>query len=245
MQTFGLGAIMLLLPVSIWGWRMLTHRHFDREALRVAFWILAAVLCAGFASCLPRTGTWPLPTGLGGVTGDALLRLPASLIGADGFFTRLVLGARLRRRDRRDLPDRKRRRLAREAGGRGLRGRGRGRRGRRAGRTRIAPRDVARPDLARHAQPARAHRPLLLGPLHLARIRAARAPRVVPFDRREPTLGRAGPSIVPESVDEDDEDEEEEEEEDEEPQPAHRANARRARLRRSPQAASCCRRCRY
>ena len=103
MQTFGLGAIMLLLPVSIWGWRMLTHRHFDREALRVAFWILAAVLCAGFASCLPRTGAWPLPTGLGGVTGDALLRLPASLIGADGFFTRLVLGARFRHRDRRDL----------------------------------------------------------------------------------------------------------------------------------------------
>ena len=92
MQTFGLGAIMLLLPVSIWGWRMLTHRHFDREALRIAFWILAAVLCAGFASCLPRSGAWPLPSGLGGVTGDALLRLPASLIGADGFFTRLILG---------------------------------------------------------------------------------------------------------------------------------------------------------
>ncbi len=36
MQTFGLGAIMLLLPVAIWGWRLLTHRHFDREALRVA-----------------------------------------------------------------------------------------------------------------------------------------------------------------------------------------------------------------
>ena len=93
MQTFGLGAIMLLLPVSIWGWRMLTHRHFDREGLRIACWILAAVLCAGFASCWPRSGTWPLPTGLGGVTGDALLRLPASLIGADGFLTRLALGA--------------------------------------------------------------------------------------------------------------------------------------------------------
>src|SRR4051794_17160040 len=61
MQTFGLGAIMLLLPVAIWGWRMLTHRHFDREALRLTFWIIAAVLCAGFASCLPRTAAWPLP----------------------------------------------------------------------------------------------------------------------------------------------------------------------------------------
>src|SRR6266704_1177902 len=33
MQILGLGAIMLILPVAVWGWRMLTHRSFDREAL--------------------------------------------------------------------------------------------------------------------------------------------------------------------------------------------------------------------
>ena len=36
MQILGLGAIMLILPVAVWGWRMLTHRTFDREALRLA-----------------------------------------------------------------------------------------------------------------------------------------------------------------------------------------------------------------
>ena len=36
MQILGLGAIMLILPVAVWGWRMLTHRTFDREALRIA-----------------------------------------------------------------------------------------------------------------------------------------------------------------------------------------------------------------
>ena len=36
MQILGLGAIMLILPVAIWGWRMLTHRPFDREAMRLA-----------------------------------------------------------------------------------------------------------------------------------------------------------------------------------------------------------------
>src|SRR6202789_1483319 len=36
MQILGLGSIMLILPVAIWGWRMLTHRTFDREALRIA-----------------------------------------------------------------------------------------------------------------------------------------------------------------------------------------------------------------
>src|SRR3979411_3087782 len=35
MQILGLGAIMLILPVAVWGWRMLTHRSFDREALRI------------------------------------------------------------------------------------------------------------------------------------------------------------------------------------------------------------------
>jgi len=52
MQILGLGAIMLILPVAVWGWRMLTHRSFDREALRLGCWILCSVISAGFASCL-------------------------------------------------------------------------------------------------------------------------------------------------------------------------------------------------
>lgn len=92
MQILGLGAIMLILPVAIWGWRLMTHRHFDREALRVACWILCAVIAAGFASCWPRGGTWPLPTGLGGVVGDALVRVPAMAFGPPGFIYKLVLG---------------------------------------------------------------------------------------------------------------------------------------------------------
>ena len=64
MQILGLGAIMLILPVAVWGWRMLTHRPFDREALRLGCWILCTVVAAGFASCWPHNGAWPLPTGL-------------------------------------------------------------------------------------------------------------------------------------------------------------------------------------
>ena len=92
MQIFGLGSIMLILPIAIWGWRLLTHRHFDREALRIACWILSAVIAAGLASCWPRGGTWPLPTGLGGVVGDALVRVPAVVFGPPGFIYRLTLG---------------------------------------------------------------------------------------------------------------------------------------------------------
>src|SRR6195952_3922397 len=92
MQILGLGAIMLILPVAVWGWRMLTHRTFAREALRIACWILCMVISAGFVSCWPHGGAWPLPTGLGGVVGDALVRAPAVVLGAPGFTYRLVLG---------------------------------------------------------------------------------------------------------------------------------------------------------
>src|SRR5882757_6692336 len=92
MQILGLGAIMLILPVAVWGWRMLTHRTFDREALRLGCWILCTVIAAGFASCWPHGGAWPLPTGLGGVVGDALVRAPAVVFGPAGFVYRLVLG---------------------------------------------------------------------------------------------------------------------------------------------------------
>jgi len=95
MQILGLGAIMLILPVAIWGWRMLTHRSFDREALRIGCWILCTVISAGFASCWPHGGAWPLPTGLGGVVGDALVRAPAVVFGPPGFVYRFVLGTML------------------------------------------------------------------------------------------------------------------------------------------------------
>src|SRR3981081_664409 len=95
MQILGLGAIMLILPIAIWGWRMLTHRTFDREALRIACWILCTVIAAGLASCWPHGGSWPLPTGLGGVVGDALVRAPAIVFGAPGILYRLVLGLTL------------------------------------------------------------------------------------------------------------------------------------------------------
>ncbi len=81
MQLLGLGSLALLLPIAVWGYRLLGHRPLRRERLRVLLWLLGAVLAAAFASCLPRGIRWPLPCGLGGVVGDAMLRLPAVLFG--------------------------------------------------------------------------------------------------------------------------------------------------------------------
>jgi S-DNA-T family DNA segregation ATPase FtsK/SpoIIIE len=91
MQLLGLSAMLILVPEALIGWRLMSHRPVG-DKWRSLLWILATLLGAAFASTLPRTGAWPLPTGLGGVAGDALLRLPAALVGGHvAGFTRLIL----------------------------------------------------------------------------------------------------------------------------------------------------------
>jgi DNA segregation ATPase FtsK/SpoIIIE, S-DNA-T family len=91
MQLLGLAAILLLVPEALLGWRLLSHKPMG-EKWRSLLWIVATFLAAAFASTLPRIGSWPLPTGLGGVAGDALLRLPTMIFGAPiAGFTQLVL----------------------------------------------------------------------------------------------------------------------------------------------------------
>jgi S-DNA-T family DNA segregation ATPase FtsK/SpoIIIE len=80
-QLLGVAALALVLPVAIWGWRLASHRPLQRERIRLVFWILAVLLAAACAAALPRSATWPLPVGLGGVVGDWLLRLPAAIAG--------------------------------------------------------------------------------------------------------------------------------------------------------------------
>src|SRR3569623_1775518 len=92
MQILGLGTIMFVLPVAVWGWRLLTHRPCDREAGRIGCWSLCAALASGFASCWPHSMSWPLPTGRGGVVGDAIVRGPAVIFGPPGILYRLALG---------------------------------------------------------------------------------------------------------------------------------------------------------
>jgi S-DNA-T family DNA segregation ATPase FtsK/SpoIIIE len=91
MQLLGLAAILLLVPEALLGWRLISHKPLG-EKWRGLLWIIATFLGAAFASTLPRMGSWPLPTGLGGVAGDAMLRMPAMIAGGHiAGFTRLIL----------------------------------------------------------------------------------------------------------------------------------------------------------
>ena len=74
-QTIGIAGIVLLLPLAIWGWRLLRVRRLDRLRWRVALWLVATLCAAGVASLLPATDRWPLPTGLGGMVGDGIANL--------------------------------------------------------------------------------------------------------------------------------------------------------------------------
>jgi len=80
-QLFGVATVAIILPPAFWGWRFFTHRILDRLRWRVAAWIGGVMLSAAFASCLSRPPRWPLPTGIGGVAGDALLRVIANIAG--------------------------------------------------------------------------------------------------------------------------------------------------------------------
>ncbi len=79
MQLFGVAALAVVLPVGIWGWLILTHRHPGRLRARMIALLAGMVFAAGFAACLPRFGGWPLPSGLGGVLGEFVLAIPGAL----------------------------------------------------------------------------------------------------------------------------------------------------------------------
>jgi len=221
MQILGLGAIMLVLPVAVWGWRMLTHRSFDREALRIASWILCTVISAGFASCWPHGGAWPLPTGLGGVVGDALVRAPAMIFGPPGLAYRLVfgsvlfvalaatflvacgLGSRPLEEELTEIEDDDTPFVEDDDGG-----------------------SVSLGWAFHAAMSAKARLGWLLATVYRSLVASAPAPRALTFERQEPNLGgRATPALVPQAEqDFDDEDDEA----DEEDLPAARAPRKKA-----------------
>jgi DNA segregation ATPase FtsK/SpoIIIE, S-DNA-T family len=92
-QLLGLATIAIIVPVAAWGWRLLTHRPLDRMRWRVPAWLAGLVAAAAFASCLTRTAQWPLPTGIGGVIGDAVIRAIASIVGGPLFGTGRTVAA--------------------------------------------------------------------------------------------------------------------------------------------------------
>jgi len=231
MQILGLGTIMFVLPVAVWGWRLLTHRPFDREAVRIGCWILCAALASGFASCWPHSMSWPLPTGLGGVVGDAIVRVPAVIFGPPGILYRLALGLLLgigvavtcaiaggygaREADEDDeisAIDEDEEVFEEEA----------------------APGLFSLGFFLHAAISTKARIGRLLKALFSVAVGRGESARSHSFERTEPSLrGRASPSLVPRDEEGYDEDEEDDEEEEEDEAPAPRRRAAKTPARKS------------
>jgi len=79
MQLFGFGAIAAILPLAAQGLRLLRLQSSGKGAFRLGLWCVGIFATAATAALLPATDRWPLPTGLGGVAGDAVLAVPRTI----------------------------------------------------------------------------------------------------------------------------------------------------------------------
>lgn len=83
MQLIGLSSILVLAPLFSWAWLLANHHRVDRVTRRVALMFLGVTCASAMASLFPITARWPLPSGLGGIVGDALLSIPRRIAGDD------------------------------------------------------------------------------------------------------------------------------------------------------------------
>jgi S-DNA-T family DNA segregation ATPase FtsK/SpoIIIE len=92
MQFIGLASAAFLVPPAFWGWSLLTRRRLERPRLKAGLFLGGVIAAAALASLLPAPGSWPLPTGLGGVVGDAVLAIPRRILPVSQWTT-IALGA--------------------------------------------------------------------------------------------------------------------------------------------------------
>src|SRR5262245_17992526 len=81
LQSVGLAGLAIGVVLIAWGWQAVRDHWRGRTWLRLALLPLAVLTLATTLAALPRLSGWPLMGGMGGVTGDLLLRF---LTGATG-----------------------------------------------------------------------------------------------------------------------------------------------------------------
>lgn len=82
-QFLGLGGIVAIVPLALWSWALLRKRRLTHVVLRTLSWLGAILLSTGVFAFMPTPDSWPLPTGLGGLSGMLFTNLAAMIAGAD------------------------------------------------------------------------------------------------------------------------------------------------------------------
>jgi DNA segregation ATPase FtsK/SpoIIIE, S-DNA-T family len=72
-QSLGLAAIFLFLPLAAWGWHLVARTVPNRRKWRLLAWPASALLLGAAFAALPQPKSWPLPNGLGGILGDFIM----------------------------------------------------------------------------------------------------------------------------------------------------------------------------
>ena len=81
MQLMGITSMAMLFPVIIWGANLVRRCGLGRPGLRIVLWLAGSLALAAAVSALPAPDRWPLPSGLGGIIGDAIHALPGKIVG--------------------------------------------------------------------------------------------------------------------------------------------------------------------
>ena len=74
LQTLGMTAYLLVLPLITWGWRIVSHRGLALIGLQLLILPLGILLLATGMAALPVPDAWPIEAGIGGSIGLVLLR---------------------------------------------------------------------------------------------------------------------------------------------------------------------------
>ncbi|MCF6320330.1 MAG: DNA translocase FtsK 4TM domain-containing protein [Rhizobiaceae bacterium] len=81
-QFFGIAAAIVLFPPAVAGWLKILRQPLGETRKRLLSWALMSILASAALASVAVPQTWPLPSGLGGVVGDLILKIPALFTGA-------------------------------------------------------------------------------------------------------------------------------------------------------------------
>ena len=82
LQTLGLGAILLVPVLAAWGWRFMSDHMLNHPWVRLSLTPLILLAGSLAASGFLPFDDWPLSVGLGGITGDVMIKALIELLPA-------------------------------------------------------------------------------------------------------------------------------------------------------------------